>query len=605
MCLMKKHISKILSKKQMNWILTLFFLFFQISVFSQILAPARSVDWTLAGLRNSIPNDFVEVDMLTQGVVGNGIVPNDAMVINVLSSITEQGAILIFPAGNFLFNSTITIPSNVIIRGQGADNTVFTMDLGGTNHSLDIRGSIFSSDNTSIIESAAKDNRSIYVDNSESFSVGQWIQIIQEDSDLVTSSWAVSTVGQIVRIKEISNNEIILESPLRMSYEISRSPYIVKINPIENVGIECLKIKRIDDTAPQQTSNINFIHSVNCWVKGVESENCTFSHIQAVGSSNLYISNSYFHHAFGYGVGGRAYGVMLQATTNECLIENNIFEHLRHSMIAQSGANGNVFAYNYSFDPFWPSDPNDSAGDMVIHGNYPYSNLFEHNICQNIIIDNSHGPNGPHNTFFRNRAEGFGIFFSENNSPNQNFIGNEIPNTNFPYILVNYTIKGEDHFLYGNNNKGIIHPMGTDALTDISYAYNEKPDFIPAGQWAGIGTPNVMGVESIPAYDRYESPVIFSNICDNIPLTIDATSRDERILIYPNPVQSELTLESSHYIKEISVLNSIGLEIYSHKNIGMSKVISSTSWQNGMYLIVVHFSDNRSTVERVIKTNSI
>ncbi len=40
-----------------------------------------------------------------------------------------------------------------------------------------------------------------------------------------------------------------------------------------------------------------------------------------------------------------AYGTMLHFTTGECLIENNIFEHLRHSTIVQAGANGNVFGY--------------------------------------------------------------------------------------------------------------------------------------------------------------------------------------------------------------------------------------------------------------------
>lgn len=90
---------------------------------------------------------------------------------------------------------------------------------------------------------------------------------------------------------------------------------------------------------------------------------------------------------------------MIQFTSNECLVQNNVFDYLRHAMILQAGANANVFAYNYSFNPFWTSTPSNSAGDMVLHGNYPYLNLFEQNQGENIIIDNSHGPNGPFNTF--------------------------------------------------------------------------------------------------------------------------------------------------------------------------------------------------------------
>ena len=92
---------------------------------------------------------------------------------------------------------------------------------------------------------------------------------------------------------------------------------------------------------------------------------------------------------------------MLHFTTNECLVEDNIFNHLRHSMILQAGANGNIFSYNYSYDPYWTGVffPANSAGEIVLHGNWPYANLFEGNDVGNIVIDNSHDANGPHNTF--------------------------------------------------------------------------------------------------------------------------------------------------------------------------------------------------------------
>ncbi len=591
----------------MNWIYSLLFLLFCSNTFAQTLVPSRSVNWTLAGLRDTTTTGFIEIDMQTQGAVGNGIVPNDSIITNVLSSMTASGAILKFPVGNYLFNNTIDIPSNVIIRGQGVDNTTFTMNLGGTRHAFSIKGSLIPSDSSSLIESAAKDSSAIQVSNTAHFSIGDWVQIVQHDSDLVTSSWAENSVGQIVKINNISNNKIDLESPLRMDFDTSRSPYIVKIIPLENVGIECLKIQRVDDTSPEQSSNVYFTYAVNCWVNGIESENCTFSHIQATHASNLYISKSYFHHAFGYGGGGRAYGVMLEATSNECLVENNLFEHLRHSMILQSGANGNVFAYNYSFDPYWDSSPNNTAGDMVLHGNYPYSNLFEQNVCQNIVIDNSHGPNGPYNTFFRNRAEYSGIFFSGSNSPNQNLLGNDISNTSFPLSLINYTILGSDHFIHGNNNKGTIHPAGTDSLVDSSYAYAERPDFIPIGQWAGIGTPNNMGSGFIPAYDRYDSGTIFINACGNVPLigNVKNVETKEKALIFPNPVQSEMTIESALFIENLRIFNATGQEVLNQKNIGFSNLIHTADWKKGVYMVLINYSNNKFRTETIVKTSSL
>ncbi len=588
------------------------FIFFVMLVFivisallpSQTLPTERSVDWTLAGVRDSTTLDFTEIDMSETGITGDGVAANDIIFSEVLASSLDQGAILIFPSGNFLFNKTINLPSNIVIKGQGADKTTFTFDLGGKGHSITASGRPVINDTTYLVKTFYKDDISVKVHNVTLFSEGDWIQIIQNDTNLVTSSWAIHSVGQIVRIKSIAGNTITLDSPLRMEYNLERTPYIRRINPISNVGIECIKIVRKDDTAPEQSSNINFNYTVNSWVKCVESENCTFSHIQARNSSNLTISKSYMHHGFDYGGGGRAYGVMLHSTTNECLVEDNIFERLRHSMIVQSGANGNVFAYNYSLDAYWDSFPNDAAGDAVLHGNYPYANLFEQNICQNIVIDNSHGPNGPNNTIFRNRAEKFGIFFSASNSPNQNLIGNEITNTSLPYNIVNYTIQGDDHFVYGNNNKGNITPANTSELPDKSYAYSAKPDYIPSKQWAMIGTPNEMESATIPAYDRYLSGNLTCGDCGVTTSVIDDSSENYGgVNIYPNPVSTLLTIGSKKQIELITVTNALGQVIYTTKEVPVSKSINASSWESGVYIVKITFSGGNEIIKSVVKVD--
>lgn len=589
----------------MHRISTLLVLFISFSGFGQTLPASRSVDWTIAGLRDTTTIGFTEIDMQSEGVIGDGITPNDSIVNLVLSSLADSGALLIFPDGNFLFNNTINLPNNCVIKGDGAESTTFTFDLDGSGNSINVIGQAINADTTSLLESAFKDSNFILVSNPTIYSLGDWIRLIQYDTDLVTSSWAKKSVGQIVKIKSITNNKIVLESPLRMTYDSARSPYILRINPAKNVGIECLKIYRVDDTAPEQSCNIYFAYAVNSWVNGIESENCTFSHVKANFSSNLEISKSYFHYGFGYGGDGRAYGVMLQMTTNECLVENNFFEHLRHSMIVQAGANGNVFAYNYSLDPFWESTPSNSAGDVVLHGNYVYANLFEQNVCQNIVIDNSHGPNGPFNTFFRNRSERYGIFFSSNNSPDQNFLGNDIPNTGLPYSIVNYTILGSGHFIHGNNNKGSIHPSGTEMLSDESYAYSQTPNFIAPSQWAGIGTPNAMGVNSIPAYDRFLAGAIFSNVCGDNSAGVDQVyTSKESIFIYPNPVKSEMNVESSSFMERIKVFDLRGQLLITLDNCGFSTQITTENWKNGVYFMEIEFSNHPTISKKVVKTNA-
>lgn len=482
--------------------------------YAQTLPSNRATDWTLAGYRGQMPTFNTVLDIQNFGGVGDGVVVNDTALQNALTALGGNSGIIEFPSGTFLFNSTIDLPDSVILRGNGANNTTIQSDLGGSGHSIRISGASVSSDTTMFITAATKDSMYIEVNNPSLFAAGDWFKIIQNDStfvDYTQWSWALKRVGQVVQIDSILGNRIYLRSPLRLDYDLVRTPYMLKMIPKMNVGIECLKIDRIDDTSPQQTSSIYYNYAVNCWVTGVESNKCNNAHVNAFHSANLYVARSYFHHGHEYGGGGRAYGVMLQSTTSECLIENNIFEHLRHSMIVQTGANGNSFAYNYSWDPFWDGSTSNSAGDAVCHGTYTYLNLFEHNKLQNIVIDNSHGVNGPYNTFFRNHAATYGIFMSANNSPDQNFIGNTITGTGFFQGL--YILQGTGHFEHGNNHKGTIKPTGTNTLPDISYAYTSKPDFVLPAMYNSIGLPAGINDGTVPAKVRFDAGQIFKNSC--------------------------------------------------------------------------------------------
>ena len=573
-------------------------------VFSQTIPLSRSVNWKIAGLRDTTTANFQAIDMQDHGAIGDGISANDTALANVLTSISGAGAIIKFPNGNFLFNHTITLPANCVIRGNGAANTIFTMNQNGTGNSFEIDGTISSTDTTKLSQSGVKDSTFITVFNPTNFAVGNWILIQLLDTDLVTSAWAANSVGQIVNITSVNGNRIGLASPLRMDYNLLKFPHIHKMNPKKNVGIECLKIDRIDSTAPEQSSNFHFLYAVNCWVNGIESNNCTFAHIDADLSSNLSVSKSYFHHAFHYGASGRGYGVLVNSTTNECRIEDNVFEHLRHSMILQSGANGNVFAYNYSFDPLWETSssliPPNSAGDIVLHGNYPYANLFEGNICQNIVIDDSHGANGPYNTFFRNRAESFGIFFSATTSPSQNIIGNDVPNNTYPYNMVNYTIQGVDEFSYGNNNKGTIDPVNTEILPDSTYAYSHRPDFFLTSQWVTLGTPNIMGSGTNPAHDRYLTNNLFANACGNSTINVP-DFQNSAVQIYPNPMTSQLQIESNTSIKSATIFNQMGQQVLSKVSHSNQLQIDVSLLSNGFYFVIIRLENDDILMKKAIK----
>ena len=539
------------------------------TVNAQVVPADRRVDWALSGVRDTSTAGFRIIDLEEAGCVGDGVTPNDAVLDSLLGMNLQPGAILHFPSGIFLFRRGIRLPSKHILRGQGADHTRLVFDLGGSGHAISVTGRQISNTMGILSADAAFGSNKLTLLSAAGFQAGDWVYLSQRDDDRVTSDWAHGSTGQVLRIDAIDDSHMTLSSPLRHGYDLERTPTLYLFAMVHNAGIECLSVERLDNTAPQQSSTIFLSRARDCWIRGIESYRCTFAHVTAEFSSNLAIRSSYFHDAFEYGGGGRGYGIVLQFATGECRIEDSIFEHLRHAMLLQAGSNGNVFAYNYSTDPYWTGTltPSNAAGDMVLHGNYPYANLFEQNICQNIVIDNSHGPNGPYNTFFRNRAELYGIVFSASISPAQNIVGNEIPNTTLPYRLLNFSIQGSDHFLHGNNDKGRPLPHGSAGLPATSGFVGEFMVILGAVQfnfWVGFAAATTLILGAAYTLWMYKRVVFGAVSNHHVAELADIDARELVILgilalcvlgmgLYPYPFTEVMHASVENLLKHVAV----------------------------------------------------
>jgi hypothetical protein len=365
------------------------------------LDKGKLTDWSGAGAQSSLPSVAKKIMLTDFGGKADNVSDNSVALQNAINSLNGNAGIIEIPAGNFLIKKTISIPSNVVIKGQGSDKTILNFNLNGSGDLFSIQGTA-TPISVPILSGTTKESKTIKVSNAVNFAVNDYVLVKQTANSLLASSWAYNYFFQIEKITKINGNEISLEKPLRLDFPVANNPVLQKINPVQHAGIESLKIKRTDASSGQ-TSNIFFNYAVNCRVKGVELENANYAHITLQSTANTTISGNYLHDAFDYGSGGKGYGVVLQFGAGDNLICDNIAQYLRHSILVQAAANGNVIAYNYSYNPYWTEGwfPSNSAGDVVLHGNYPYSNLFEGNIIQNLVIDNSHGINGPYNTFFQ------------------------------------------------------------------------------------------------------------------------------------------------------------------------------------------------------------
>jgi len=567
---------------------------------SQTIPVARTVDWTGAGASANQVNPSLTINFMNSGGIGDGTTVNDSAFTAILNSISQgDSAIIYFPHGNYLFHQSLTLRSNIFLVGQSTDSSFLTFNLSGSRDLINCNGSS-TTDTASLTANVSKGSNFLSFSGSSLFSAGDWIQLIDNDTAKTTSTWATGSSGQIVKILSITGNSIQVNTEIRRHYLLHDQAYIKRLNMVENNKIENLSIVRLDSTAGQ-TSNINFNYAHNSSVNCIKSYNCNFSHIEVNYSSNITLEGSYFQDSYGYGSGGRAYGIMLQFATGDCFVYNNKFNHLRHAMILQAGANGNVFAYNFSINPFWTgtSLPADAAGDLVLHGNYVYANLFEGNSVQNIVIDNSHGINGPHNTFFRNRVNSYGIVM---NSPEAtdtvNFVGNEIPNTGF--FRGNYILAGNSHFAHGNNVRGTVTPAGTSSLSDSSYYFSLPPAYYSShSNWPPIGTPNANNANSTEAEANYNLGIL-TQCSSPLLSSIDKTNNIENeFLIFPNPFKSSITIQSTINVNQINIYSINGQLIY-HSSKAINQV-DLGSFPNGLYLIQLITSNGELVSKKLIK----
>ena len=571
----------------------LFLTLLSILMNAQTIPASKRVTWAGSGVLPGNPVITNIANVMNFGAVGDGVANDKNAVDSAINSFGGHAGIVYFPTGTYFINPTLQIPDSIILRGNCSENSILKFDFGGAgNNCINAQVNV-NTTYRAIRAGFSKDTSVIVVDSVTGFNVGDYLEINEPNGNwnTVPANWATLCVGQIVHITAINGNAISFQNPLRMS--LTDSSQVRIWIPRKFVGIEDLGINRVDATTPAQGYCINFFNALNCWVRGVESNHSCGAHIFCTTCSNIEVTGCYFHHAFLYdGNNTRGYGIALAQHTGQCLIENNVFVHLRHAMMVKQGANGNVYAYNYATDGFRSESPSDEGGDIVCHGHYPYANLFEGNIVNNIAIDETWGPDGPYNTFYRNRAELYGIIMSVAgvNSDSLNFVGNEI--TNPGSGLGNYIITGTNHFEYGNNILGTITPSGTTNLNDTSYYRTTFSDIFAFAPFPPtVGEPNAPLSGTIPAKLRYQwgGKITTSPNAACNTLSVPEINADHGVSVFPNPAKDKILVQMTDHQNSYSLIitDMQGRKIYS-ENIpaGITeKTINISGFAKGMYFV--------------------
>lgn len=470
---------------------------------AQTIDQSRRTDWTQTGVEGEVPCWSNVVNFLSNGGVADGATDNTAALQNLMNTYAGTNTVIYLDAGEYRFNSYLSIPraGHLVIRGAGADQTKLYFNNAdmGFKGDFEITGGYGESEGI-VTQDVQKGDFTIEVGDASNYAIGDWLEI-EKDNDatkMYTSpdwdvDWAAKSVGQILRIMAINGNTITVNRELRSDYELSLNPVVRKIVMTEYVGFENFYIENLVDGDHYQ---FHFKRTSNTWVRGVHGHMTSKMYVYVSSSIYNEVIGCYFYDSFRHDGGGHGYGVVHGHHVSDCLTENNVFRRLRHSLMSKQGANGNVMAYNYSFE--YHADFSSVPTDISLHGHWPHMNLYEGNIMNRCGSGDFWGPSGPGNTFFRNRFVLADIYMHDA-SHDQNVVGNEMVAES---LLIDPSVDGT--FVHGNNNLGTITWDDNAGKYNVSNSYylSSKPSWWGSSAWPSIGPEFDLGSGSNPAFDR-------------------------------------------------------------------------------------------------------
>lgn len=365
-----------------------------------------------AGVRGGVP------DVPTRKTLSAGELAGDAAAVAIqeaIDSVETPGAVRL-PEGTFIIDRPLMMRSGVVLRGSGERATELVFDMPPFEEPEGVRPALGGvrfegrrlPEAHPIAAGADAGSRLLEMASAEAFAPGDMILVFSEnDPELMYTDprwdreWAKQSIAQIVQVERVDGESLVLDTPLRLDYRKELRPRVRLIRPVENAGLENLHLRRADGISD---NIVGLEAALNCWVVNCETEMTGRGHIWINFSRFVTIAGNECHHAVSYGGGGNGYGIVAGNVAVDCLVENNRLHALRHALMTKRGSNGNVFAYNYSFDRRRDSPEKPLLCDISVHGHYSYQNLFEGNVVEFIELADYWGPTGPLTTLFRNHV---------------------------------------------------------------------------------------------------------------------------------------------------------------------------------------------------------
>lgn len=383
-----------------------FTIYSQAQLWSPILSSSQAINWSNSGV-GGIPARTTNCASLTSAATL-------AQINSALASCPSGQTVYLAP-GTYSISGTINVPSNVTLRGAGADQTILNA-TGGGGDVVSLGSGDPSYKPINITGGSTAGSTSITVSNPSGITLGNYLVITETNNpsyvsisgdsgncnwcDGWTSTGSLAR-GQIVAVTGVSGNTVAISPGLYGAY--TNTPIAVPFSMSASyAGVEDLQVYA-NNTG--YAANFGMSACAYCWVKGVESNYTDGDHVEVYWGYHDEVRDSYFSNAFLHTPGAHDSDVQLAYKTSASLVENNIVERTHVSIMMEWGAAGNVVSYNYTMGEFDSGSTNFLIGGISFHGAHPQFNLLEGNVVSQIYADSVWGTSSQ-TTAFRNWVVG-------------------------------------------------------------------------------------------------------------------------------------------------------------------------------------------------------
>jgi hypothetical protein len=376
----------------------------QAQLWAPVLKPSQAIDWSASGA-GGIPARATICARLTPAAT----LPQ----INAALASCPRGEAVYLSAGTYSVPGTVRIPSNVTLRGAGADQTVLNATGVGGGFVVSLGSGSVSYRPVVVTGGASAGSTRITVGDASGIVAGEYLVITETNNPSYVSSsgsegtrnwsdgaWTTNgslARGQIVSVTGVNGTAITISPGLYGAY--TEKPIAVPFNMSASyAGVEDLQVYA--NNAGYDAS-FGMSACAYCWAKGVESNYADGDYAEVRWGFRDEIRDSYFSNAFLHRPGEHDSDIHLMLKTSASLIENNIIERGHRSILVNWGAAGNVISYNYTTGEFDSGSPEFVLGGVFFHGAHPQFNLLEGNVLTQILQDSTWGTSSQ-TTAYRN-----------------------------------------------------------------------------------------------------------------------------------------------------------------------------------------------------------